>query len=228
MRLFLSAFLKKGAIGMATSRSRLSPLEILHNGPVIPVIVLHNVDHAVPLAQALLAGGIRVLEITLRSGAGLEGIRRISEEIPELIVGAGTVLSPEDLRMTAQSGGQFAISPGLTPSLFAASHDGPIPLIPGISTPSELMLAMERGFTELKFFPAEAAGGVQTLKAMYGPFPRITFCPTGGISPENYKEYLALSNVACVGGSWLTPSELIMKEDWDSISKLAAKASARI
>ena len=213
---------------MAKSLNRLSPLEILHNGPVIPVIVLHNVDHAVPLAQALLAGGIRVLEITLRSGAGLEGIRRISEELPELIVGAGTVLSPEDLRMTAQAGGKFAISPGLTPSLFAAAHDGPIPLIPGVTTPSELMLAMERGFTELKFFPAEAAGGVQTLKAMYGPFPRITFCPTGGISPENYKEYLALGNVACVGGSWLTPSELVMKEDWDSISKLAGKASAKL
>ncbi len=213
---------------MATSRSKLSPLEILHNGPVIPVIVLHDVDHALPLAQALLAGGIRVLEITLRSEAGLESIRRISAELPELIVGAGTVLSPDDLRMTAQAGAKFAISPGLTPSLFAASHDGPIPLIPGVTTASELMLAMERGFTELKFFPAEAAGGVQTLKAMYGPFPRITFCPTGGISPKNYKEYLSLANVACVGGSWIVPPDLIVKGDWDKITELAAKASAKL
>jgi 2-dehydro-3-deoxyphosphogluconate aldolase/(4S)-4-hydroxy-2-oxoglutarate aldolase len=213
---------------MANERGKLSPLEILHTGPVVPVVVLRNADHAVPLAKALLAGGIRVLEITLRSGAAaLDGIRRISTEVPEIIIGAGTVLTSDDLRSVAQAGGQFAISPGLTPSLFAAAHDGPIPLIPGIATASELMLALERGFTELKFFPAEAAGGVPMLKALHGPFPRVTFCPTGGISQENCKEYLMLANVACVGGSWLAPPELIEKENWDAITELAAKAAGR-
>lgn len=212
---------------MAHSDNKLSPLEILHNGPVIPVIVLHNADHALPLAEALLAGGIRVLEITLRSGAGMEAIRRISAELPEALVGAGTVLSPEDLVSVAQAGAKFAVSPGLTPSLFAASHDGPIPLIPGVATPSELMLAMERGFTELKFFPAATAGGVRSLKAMHGPFPRITFCPTGGISPENCKEYLSLPNVACVGGSWLAPPDLIEQQNWDEIVELAAEVTSR-
>jgi 2-dehydro-3-deoxyphosphogluconate aldolase/(4S)-4-hydroxy-2-oxoglutarate aldolase len=212
---------------MANERGRMSPLEILHTGPVLPVVVLRNADHAVPLAKALLAGGIRAIEITLRSGAALEAIRRISSELPEIIIGAGTVLTPDDLRSVAQAGGKFAISPGLTPSLFAAAHDGPIPLIPGIATPSELMLAQERGFTELKFFPAEAAGGVPMLKALHGPFPRITFCPTGGISQENCKNYLAQANVACVGGSWIAPLELIEKGDWSSITKLAAKAVGR-
>ncbi|WP_417911369.1 bifunctional 4-hydroxy-2-oxoglutarate aldolase/2-dehydro-3-deoxy-phosphogluconate aldolase [Candidatus Electronema sp. PJ] len=213
---------------MANERGKLSPLEILHTGPVVPVVVLRNADHAVSLAKALLAGGIRVMEITLRSGAAaLDGIRRISAEVPEIIVGAGTVLTSDDLRSVAQVGGQFAISPGLTPSLFAAAHDGPIPLIPGIATASELMLAQERGFTELKFFPAEAAGGVPMLKALHGPFPRVTFCPTGGISQENCKEYLTLANVACVGGSWLTPPELLEKENWDAITELAAKAAGR-
>jgi 2-dehydro-3-deoxyphosphogluconate aldolase/(4S)-4-hydroxy-2-oxoglutarate aldolase len=211
---------------MAKKRNTLSPLEILHDGPVIPVIVLHDADHALPLAQALLTGGIRVLEITLRSGAGMEAIRRISAELPEMIVGAGTVLSPEDLLSVAQAGAKFAISPGLTPSLFAASHDGPIPLIPGVATASELMLAMERGFTELKFFPAETSGGVRTLQALHGPFPRVTFCPTGGISQENCKEYLSLANVACVGGSWLTPPDVIEQEDWGKITELAADVTA--
>jgi 2-dehydro-3-deoxyphosphogluconate aldolase / (4S)-4-hydroxy-2-oxoglutarate aldolase len=212
---------------MAHERGRLSPLEILHTGPVLPVVVLRNAEHAVPLAKALLAGGIRVLEITLRSGAALEAIRRICSEVPEIIVGAGTVLTPDDLRSVAQAGGKFAISPGLTPCLFAAAHDGPIPLIPGVATPSELMLAQERGFTELKFFPAEAAGGVAMLKALHGPFPRITFCPTGGISQDNCKNYLTLPNVACVGGSWIALPELIEKGEWSGITKLAAKAAER-
>lgn len=212
---------------MAQEYGRLSPLEILHTGPVVPVVVLRNAEHALPLAKALLAGGLRVLEITLRSGAALDAIRRIGMELPELIVGAGTVLTPDDLRSVAQAGGKFAISPGLTPTLYAAAHDGPIPLIPGVATPSELMLAQERGFTELKFFPAEAAGGVAMLKALQGPFPRITFCPTGGITQENCKNYLAQANVACVGGSWIAPPELIEKGEWGSIVKLAALAAGR-
>lgn len=205
---------------------RLLPMAILSAGPVIPVIVLHNADHAVPLAQALLAGGIKVLEITLRSLSALESIRRISKEVPQAIVGAGTVRTPEDLAQAAAAGGQFAISPGLTPALAAAAQAGPIPLIPGIATASELMRAMEQGFTALKFFPAEAAGGVRMLKALHGPFPQISFCPTGGISSENCQEYLSLSCVACVGGSWIASLELIEQEDWDRIADLAAKAAA--
>lgn len=208
---------------MTNNSSKLSALEILRTGPVVPVVVLGNAEQAAPLAKALLKGGIRVIEITLRSRSALEGIRRICAEVPEMIVGAGTVLNSNDLRSVAQAGGQFAISPGLTPSLFAAAHEGPIPLIPGVATPSELMLAQERGFTELKFFPAEAAGGLQMLKAMHGPFPKITFCPTGGISEQNYKDYLALPNVACVGGSWLAPPELLEQGDWKSITRLAAQ-----
>ncbi len=210
---------------MRNNDTKLSALEILHISPVVPVAVLDKPEQAVPLARALLVGGIRVIEITLRSGAALEGIRRIAAEVPEMTVGAGTVLNSDDLRSVAQAGARFAISPGLTPALFAAAHDGPIPLIPGIATPSELMLAQERGFTELKFFPAEAAGGVRMLKALHGPFPKITFCPTGGVSEQNYQDYLALGNVACVGGSWLAPPELLEQSDWDSISRLAAAAA---
>ncbi len=210
---------------MEHHNNKLSALEILRISPVMPVVVLGTPEQAAPLARALLVGGIRVMEITLRSEAALEGIRRICAEVSEMIVGAGTVLTPNDLRSVAQAGGRFAISPGLTPALFAAAHDGPIPFIPGIATPSELMLAQERGFTELKFFPAAAAGGVRMLKSLHGPFPKITFCPTGGISKENYQEYLALDNVACVGGSWLAPPELIEQGDWDGISRLAADAA---
>lgn len=210
---------------MINQRRRLSSLAILRIGPVMPVLVLKNADHAVPLAKALLAGGIRVLEITLRSEAALEGIRRISAAVPEAVVGAGTVLTRDDLAKVAEAGGRFAISPGLTPALLAAAKDAPIPLIPGIATASELMLAMEQGFTELKFFPAEAAGGVQMLKSLHGPFPQITFCPTGGISAANCQAYLALANAACVGGSWIAPAELIEQEDWDGIARLAEQAA---
>ena len=202
----------------------LSPLEILHLGPVIPVIILNNVDHAVPLAKTLLEGGIQVMEITLRSKAALEGIRRVRTEVPEILVGAGTVLHPDHLQELAQVGAQFAISPGLTPALFTAAFSNKtIPLIPGIATPSELMLAQERGFTALKFFPAEAAGGVQMLKALASTFPNITFCPTSGISLENCHDYLALDNVVCVGASWIAPADLIEEENWDEIRNRAKK-----
>lgn len=204
----------------------LSPLEILHLGPVIPVIILNHARHAVPLAQALLDGGVQVVEITLRSAAALEGIRRIRAEVPEILVGAGTVLNAEHLQEVAQAGAQFAISPGLTPALFAAAYSKTIPLIPGIATPSELMLAQERGFTALKFFPAEAAGGVQMLQSLAGPFPQISFCPTGGITLENCKTYLALSNVACVGSSWMAPPELIEEENWKEIKNRVKNLSS--
>ena len=206
---------------------KLAPLEVLNNGPVVPVMVIENIDHAVPLARALLAGGINVLEITLRSEVAVEAIARVSRDVPNALVGAGTVASPEDLAMVTEAGAVFAISPGLTPRLLSAANQGPIALIPGISTASELMLGMEMGYTEFKFFPAEAAGGVPMLKSIGGPFPQITFCPTGGISLKNFNDYLALDNVACVGGSWIVPTKNIEQEDWQSITALARNAVAR-
>jgi 2-dehydro-3-deoxyphosphogluconate aldolase/(4S)-4-hydroxy-2-oxoglutarate aldolase len=204
------------------------PLDVLNSGPVVPVIVIRDIKHAVPLAKALLAGGIKVLEITLRSEVAVDAIRLISKEVPEAIVGAGTVASQQDLTAVAEAGAVFAISPGLTPALLTAANQGTIALIPGISTASELMFGMEMGYTAFKFFPAGAAGGVKMLKSIGGPFPRVTFCPTGGISPDNYNEYLALSNVACVGGSWVCPGKLVEDRDWDGITDLARKAIAGV
>jgi 2-dehydro-3-deoxyphosphogluconate aldolase/(4S)-4-hydroxy-2-oxoglutarate aldolase len=205
---------------------KIAPLDVLNAGPVVPVIVIRKIEQAVPLAQALLKGGVKVLEVTLRSEVAVDAIRRISREVPEAIIGAGTVASPGDLEAVAEAGAVFAISPGLTPTLLTAANHGPIALIPGISTASELMFGMEMGYTEFKFFPAQAAGGVQMLKSIGGPFPHITFCPTGGVSPKNYNDYLALANVACVGGSWIVPSREIEMENWDAITKLAQKAVA--
>lgn len=204
---------------------KIPPLTVLKAGPVVPVIVINNLAHAVPLAKALLAGGIKVLEITLRTSVAIEAIQMICEEVPEAIVGAGTVTTRDDLQKVAQAGAVFAISPGLTPSLLDAANNGPIALIPGVSTASELMLGMEYGYEEFKFFPAEAAGGIRMLKSIGGPFPQITFCPTGGISPENYKEYLTLENVACVGGSWLAPAHTLEQGDWQKITDMASMIS---
>lgn len=209
-----------------TQNWKISAQDILDAGPVVPVIVIDHLAHAVPLARALLAGGIRVLEITLRTSIALEAIRLISTEVPDALVGAGTVSSQDDLQAVAAAGGIFAISPGLTPQLLTAANSGPIALIPGISTPSELMLGMELGYTEFKFFPAEAAGGIAMLKAISGPFPQVRFCPTGGISPVNYKSYLALDNVACVGGSWLAPKKALSSGNWQEITELAQRASS--
>ena len=200
---------------------KISPLEILTTGPVVPVMVIKNIEDAVPMARALLEGGVRVLEITLRTPVAIEAIEKISKEVPGAIVGAGTVTSEKDLEAVVGAGGVFAISPGLTPTLLNAANRGTIALIPGISTASELMLGMEMGYREFKFFPAEAAGGVKMLKSIGGPFPQITFCPTGGISTDNYKNYLALKNVSCVGGSWLVPSEAVHQKDWQKITDLA-------
>lgn len=203
---------------------KISALNVLQTGPVVPVIVINNLDQAVPLAKALLAGGVKVLEITLRTPMAIEAIRMISKEVPEAVVGAGTVATEQDLNAVAAAGGVFAISPGLTPTLLTAAIDGPIALIPGISTASELMLGMEYGLKEFKFFPAEAAGGIKMIKSIGGPFPQATFCPTGGISPANYKEYLSLKNVACVGGSWLAPKDALEQGDWNKITDIAKKA----
>lgn len=210
-----------------TKHWKIPPLEILNAGPVVPVIVIKKIEQAAPLAQALLQGGIKVLEITLRSEAAIDAIGLISREVPGAIVGAGTVTSPEDLEAVAEAGAVFAISPGLTPTLLDAANRGPIALIPGISTASELMTGMEMGYSAFKFFPAEAAGGVPMLKSIAGPFPHITFCPTGGISQDNSNDYLALANVACVGGSWIVPAREIEMENWDAITKLAENAVAQ-
>jgi 2-dehydro-3-deoxyphosphogluconate aldolase/(4S)-4-hydroxy-2-oxoglutarate aldolase len=206
---------------------RIQPGEVLRQGPVVPVMVIHKLEHAVPLANALLAGGIRVLEITLRTPVAVESIRVLRREVPDAIVGAGTVTRGEELDAVAEAGAVFAISPGLTAELLDAANRGPIPLIPGIATISELMTGMARGYDHFKFFPAEAAGGVRMVQAIAGPFPRITFCPTGGITSTNYREYLALGNVACVGGSWVAPQGAMDQGDWARITALAREAVER-
>ncbi|RUR98592.1 bifunctional 4-hydroxy-2-oxoglutarate aldolase/2-dehydro-3-deoxy-phosphogluconate aldolase [Pectobacterium polaris] len=200
--------------------------QILTTGPVVPVIVVNKLEHAVPMAKALVAGGVRVLELTLRTDCAIEAIRAIAKEVPEAIVGAGTVTNPEQLAAVVEAGAQFAISPGLTEPLLKAAMEGNIPLIPGISTVSELMLGMDYGLREFKFFPAEANGGVKALQAIGGPFAQIRFCPTGGITPNNYRDYLALKSVLCVGGSWLVPNDALESGDYARITELAREAVA--
>lgn len=200
--------------------------DILSAGTVVPVLVFKKLEHALPVSEALLEGGVKVLEVTLRTECALDAIELLASKLPEAITGAGTVINGEQLNKVQQAGGQFAISPGLTPSLLTAASQGEIPLIPGISSISELMTGIEHGFDSFKFFPAEAAGGVPMLKSIGGPFPQIKFCPTGGISPSNYKNYLALPNVACVGGSWLVPADAVEAGDYKRITELAKAAVA--
>lgn len=213
---------------MTTNHWKIQPKDILNASPVMPVMVIQNLDDAVPLAKALVAGGIRVLEITLRTPVALEAIKLISQQVPEAIVGAGTIINPEQLQAAEDAGAVFAISPGLTPTLLAAAKKGNIALIPGIASLSELMLGIEYGLDHFKFFPAEAAGGVPMLKAIAGPIPQVTFCPTGGISPENYNSYLQLANVACVGGSWLAPADAVKAKNWDKVTELAKLAIGNV
>ncbi len=205
---------------------KLDPGTVLGAGPVIPVIVIDKTEHALPLAEALMEGGIRVLEVTLRTPAALEAISRISKALPDAIVGAGTVMNDEQLRQVREAGGMFAISPGLTVSLLDAAVKGDMALIPGVSSASELMQGLEYGLSYFKFFPAEAAGGVRMLKAIAGPFPQATFCPTGGIDLSNCRAYLALETVACVGGSWIVPQDAVAQGRWDRITELAREAAA--
>ncbi len=207
-----------------TRKWKMVPAEVFAQGPVVPVMVIKELAHAVPLARALVAGGIRVLEITLRTPVAVEAIREIARAVPEAVVGAGTVTTAEDLAAVSEAGAVFAISPGLTPELLDAANQGGIGLIPGIATISELMTGMRRGYSHFKFFPAEAAGGIPMLKAIAGPFPKVVFCPTGGIGVENYRDYLALGNVACVGGSWVAPAEAVARGDWGLITQLARDA----
>ncbi|WP_456385268.1 bifunctional 4-hydroxy-2-oxoglutarate aldolase/2-dehydro-3-deoxy-phosphogluconate aldolase [Desulfolithobacter sp.] len=204
----------------------ISPRTILEEGPLIPVLVIHDLEPAVHLAQAIVRGGIRVLEITLRSDVALEAIQCIGQEVPEALVGAGTVTSPADLEAVARAGGKFAISPGLTPSLLRAANQGDIPLIPGIATASELMQGLEMSYDTFKFFPAEKSGGISMLRALAGPFPGVRFCPTGGITGENYLDYLALETVTCVGGSWIVPGQLLADRDWEGITLLIRQTLA--
>lgn len=200
------------------------PASIFAQGPVVPVIVIKDLSTAVPLAKALLAGGIRVLEVTLRTPVALDAIALLSRDVPDAIVGAGTVTTPEQLAQVIDAGAKFAISPGLTRELLHAGKAATIPLIPGIASISELMEGTGLGYSHFKFFPAEAAGGVKTLKSIHGPFSDIRFCPTGGINEKNFLEYLALPNVSCVGGSWIVPDDAIASGDWDRITQLCRDA----
>ncbi|CUB01663.1 bifunctional 4-hydroxy-2-oxoglutarate aldolase/2-dehydro-3-deoxy-phosphogluconate aldolase [Comamonas thiooxydans] len=206
--------------------AQMTALSIMQDAPVIPVIVLHNAEHAVPMAKALLAGGIRVLEVTLRTPQGLACIEAIAKQLPEAIVGAGTVRNAADAAAAARAGARFAVSPGFTSKLGQACRDLNLPLLPGVATSSEIMMAQEDGFTELKFFPAVQSGGIQMLKAWQGPFGELRFCPTGGISPGNAAEFLALSNVVCVGGSWLVPASAVESGNWSLITELAQATQA--
>ncbi|CAM8629250.1 Eda 2-keto-3-deoxy-6-phosphogluconate aldolase [Burkholderiales bacterium] len=192
---------------------------------ILPVIVLQSVEEAVPLAHAMREGGIDVLEITLRSKAGLPAIEAIAKAVPEVVVGAGTVLTPDDLAAAKNAGAQFALSPGATPELLAAGQACGIPFVPGVMTPSEAMSALAAGFELLKLFPASQAGGLGMLRAMAGPFPQCRFCPTGGITLENFGAFLALPNVAMVGGSWLTPPNMVQTKDWAGLRRLAQQAT---
>lgn len=204
---------------------RLTLLEIMQASPVIPVIALDDPAQAVPLARALLAGGLRVLEVTLRTAHGLAAIRAITQQIPHAIVGVGTLTEPEQFFAARDAGAEFGVSPGLTPALIEAAHSSGLPLLPGVMTPSEVLAARAAGFRQLKLFPAVPAGGVGMLNALAGPLPEIVFCPTGGISLQSAPQFLACRNVACVGGSWLTPPEALQAGDWARITSLAAAAS---
>ncbi|XXQ67899.1 bifunctional 4-hydroxy-2-oxoglutarate aldolase/2-dehydro-3-deoxy-phosphogluconate aldolase [Neisseriaceae bacterium B1] len=200
--------------------------EILTAGAVVPVIAIDDIDSAVDLAHALVEGGIPTLEITLRTEYGLKAIEKIAKEVKGAIVGAGTVINGEQLKAVEDAGAVFAISPGFNVKLAHAAERSGISVIPGIATPGELMLALEHGIDTCKLFPAEVVGGKAMLKALHGPFPQVKFCPTGGISLETAPDYLKLPNVLCVGGSWLTPKDVVAKRDWQTIERLAKEAAA--
>ena len=201
-------------------------LELAALGPVIPVIVLHDVAHAVPMARALVEGGVRVLEVTLRTPVALACMEAIARDVPEAIVGAGTLRTVADVRAARDAGCRFGVSPGYTLEIGAACREAHVPLLPGVATAGEVMAANADGLAFLKFFPATAAGGVPMLKALAGPFPDVVFCPTGGITAETAPQFLALPNVRVCGGSWLTPADALAAGDWDRITRLAREATA--
>ena len=200
-------------------------LELASHGPVIPVIVIQHLKDAVPLAEALVAGGVRVLEVTMRTPVALQAIEAIAKAVPQAIVGAGTIRSAADARAAKNAGSLFGVSPGYTEAVGAVCREVALPLLPGVATASEVMVAQADGIGFLKFFPATAAGGIPLLKALAGPFPDVVFCPTGGISLETAPQFLALPNVKVCGGSWLTPADAVAAGDWARITRLAQEAS---
>ncbi|MCF3642246.1 2-dehydro-3-deoxy-phosphogluconate aldolase [Rhizobium sp. TRM95111] len=208
---------------MATKTDAL--LSVLKLQPVVPVLIVDDARSAVPLARALVAGGLKAIEITLRTPAALEAIRAVAEEVEGAVAGAGTILNPAQFDEAVKAGSQFIVSPGTTPALLSAARASSVPLLPGAATASEVMTLREEGFEVLKFFPAEQAGGAAYLKSLSSPLAGTLFCPTGGISLKNAMDYLSLPNVVCVGGSWVAPKELVAKGDWDGITRLAAEAS---
>ncbi len=203
-------------------------IEVLQISPIIPVVVIENIKDAVPLAQSLAEGGIHIIEVTLRSSCALEAIELIAKNVPKMRVGAGTILNPTQLEQAQNRGAEFLISPGLTIKLLEYAKKKDMPLIPGVSSSSEVMQALELGYSALKFFPAEYCGGVKLLNAFNGPFKGVKFCPTGGISADNMHSYLNLENVLCVGGSWLTPKHLIQNKEWDKITEICKRSLAGI
>jgi len=204
----------------------MNTLELASHGPVIPVIVLQHVDDAVPLAQALVAGGVKVLEVTMRTPVALRCIEEIARAVPEAIVGAGTVRSAADARAAQAAGARFAVSPGYTEAVGSTCRAIGLPLLPGVATASELMAALDGGYSFVKFFPAAAAGGLPMLKALAGPFPEVSFCPTGGVTAQNAREFLALPQVKVCGGTWLTPQDAVQTGDWARITRLASETAA--
>ncbi len=201
-------------------------IEVLQISPIVPVVVIENIKDAVPLAQSLVEGGIHIIEVTLRSSCALEAIELIAKNVPKMRVGAGTILNPTQLEQAQNRGAEFLISPGLTIKLLEYAKKKDMPLIPGVSSSSEVMQALEVGYSALKFFPAEYCGGVKLLNAFNGPFKGVKFCPTGGISADNMHSYLNLENVLCVGGSWLTPKNLIQNKEWDKITEICKRSLA--
>ena len=199
--------------------------DIVRLGPVIPVLAFDSAEQGENVSRALHAGGVKVLEITLRTEAGLEAIERAAQIAPDIVVGVGTITRPEQCALAKKAGAQFGVSPGLTRDMHKAAQDAGLPLLPGVMTPSDIIVALELGYEIVKFFPAQQAGGVPMLQAFHGPFPALKFCPTGGITPESASTFLALPNVVCVGGSWLTPKAAVASQNWAEITRLARAAS---
>ncbi|HEU4537602.1 MAG TPA: bifunctional 4-hydroxy-2-oxoglutarate aldolase/2-dehydro-3-deoxy-phosphogluconate aldolase [Polyangiaceae bacterium] len=200
--------------------------DICRLAPVIPVLVLDQVEHAAPLARALVGGGLKALEVTLRTPVALDAIRAMRDAAPDAIVGAGTLRTPADVRAAVAAGARFGVSPGLSAAVMDAADEAGLPMLPGVATPSEAMAGAERGLEILKFFPAEANGGAPVLRAWESPLAGLSFCPTGGVGPDNAREYLGLGNVLCVGGSWVAPKSMLVAGDWQGITRLAQGAAA--
>ncbi|MGY5009815.1 bifunctional 4-hydroxy-2-oxoglutarate aldolase/2-dehydro-3-deoxy-phosphogluconate aldolase [Streptomyces sp. 900105755] len=201
------------------------PTSVLDLAPVVPVVVIEDAAAAVPLARALVKGGLPVIEVTLRTPAALDAIRAVAAAVPEAVIGAGTVLTPEQVTECVAAGARFLVSPGWTDGLLTAMAASGVPYLPGVSTATEVVALLERGVQEMKFFPAQAAGGTAYLRSLAGPLPQARFCPTGGIGPDNAPEYLALPNVGCVGGTWMVPADAVATGDWDRVRELARTAA---